>query len=117
MHGLPTILCIVLVYLALGQHCRGDVFYKLLLGGGSSCVSATIVPYKNAPCQVNRPVPVEEQSHECLAFSQPARPQPIITPGFCSQQSGGSGGHGHGQGAGYDAGGTGGMDFWSFNKF
>jgi len=49
-----------------------------------------------------RPVPVEEQSHQCLPFSQPARAQPVITPGYCSQQLGSGeehGGHGGGHGA------------------
>ena len=45
-------------------------------------------------------VPVEEQAHQCLSFSQPSRPQPVIPPGYCS-----GGGHGHDQGHGDTAGG------------
>ena len=41
--------------------------------------------------QVVRPVSVEEQSHQCLPFSQPVREHPTITPGYCS--GGGDGGH------------------------
>ena len=56
--------------------------------------------------QVVRPVSVEEQSHQCLPFSQPVREHPIITPGYCSGQSNGGGGGSHHSGGGghHDAG-------------
>ena len=42
---------------------------------------------------------VEEESHQCLPFPQ-SRPQPVITPGYCSGHGGdgGDGGGGHGGG-------------------
>ena len=52
--------------------------------------------------QVVRQVPVEEQAHTCLPFSQPSRPQPVITPGYCSAGAGGGHGHDHGHTGGGD---------------
>ena len=53
--------------------------------------------------KVVRPVPVEEQSHQCLPFPGPARPQPVITPGYCAGGAGGGGyDGGHGLGGGHD---------------
>ena len=52
--------------------------------------------------QVVRQVPVEEQAHTCLPFSQPSRPQPVITPGYCSAGAGGGHGHDHGHAGGGD---------------
>ena len=48
---------------------------------------------------------MEEESHQCLPFPQ-SRPQPVITPGYCSGHGdGGGGGHDGGHGGGSHGGG------------